>query len=59
MVSQSLLMELKEILKADYDFEPNQTELSESGNTLIDYFEALLKAKRNKYEGENLRNRNS
>jgi len=57
MVSQTLLLELKDILKNSYGYEPSETELSEFGNTLVDYFETLLKAKRNKHENENFRNR--
>jgi hypothetical protein len=43
MVSQKLLNELKQIIKEDYGVELTQKETSEVGNTLVQFFELLIK----------------
>lgn len=43
MVSQELLEELGMIFKEDYQIDLQPQELSEIGNTLVNYFELLAK----------------
>lgn len=58
MVSQTLLLELKQILKESGYSDQTDSELSEFGNGLFNYFDQLAKlACENKYENENKRNK--
>ncbi len=58
MVSQTLLLELKQILKESGYSDQTDSELSELGNGLFNYFDQLTKiACESKYENENKRNK--
>lgn len=43
MVSKQLLEELRMIIKEDYGVELQPQDLSEVGNSLVEYFELLIK----------------
>lgn len=43
MVSKKLLQELKQIIKEEYRVELNPKEVSNIGNTLVNFFELLAK----------------
>ena len=45
MLSQQLLIELKEIMKSEYNAEIDMAMASEVGESLVQYFEALWKLK--------------
>lgn len=58
MVSEDLLVELKEIMKQDHKLDLSKKEVSDSGNGLCNYFVHLAKlACENYYENENKGNR--
>lgn len=58
MVSQTLLLELKQILKESGYSDQTDSEISELGNGLFNYFDHLVRlACENKYENENKRNK--
>lgn len=42
MVSQPLLSELRVILKEDYQLSVDDNELSEIGNSIVNFFELLI-----------------
>ncbi len=52
MVSQSLLVELKDIIQEDYGMKLPMKAISEIGNSLVGFFELLAKIEF-KTEGEN------
>ena len=43
MISQQLLIELKEILEQDYKLKPTMQEVFEIATALLGYFETLIK----------------
>ncbi len=43
MISQQLLIELKEILEQDYKLKPTMQEVLEIATALLGYFETLIK----------------
>lgn len=60
MVSQELLLELKDIIQEDYGVDLPMQAVSEIGNSLVGYFELLAKIEsEGEYEDENLRGTNS
>lgn len=52
MVSQTLLAELKTILKKDYDLDLNPEDTASVGNALVNYFGLLAKISGPNYEYE-------
>lgn len=50
------LLELRQILKEDFNFEPNDKELSNFAYSLVGYFDLLLKVdSRHKFRNSSLR----
>lgn len=58
MVSQELLVELKDIIQEDYGMELPIRVVSEIGNSLVGFFELLVKIE-SQHEYENSRGSNS
>lgn len=50
MLSKKLIHELIVILKDDYDVQLSDEEAENLGNSLVDYFEILLKVDQDEYE---------
>lgn len=60
MVSQELLVELKDIIREDYGVELPMQEVSFIGNSLVGFFETLSRIEfGNEYENENSRDSNN
>lgn len=51
MVSQELLVKLKDIIQEDYGMELPMQEISEIGNNLVGFFETLAKIEYSNREG--------
>ena len=53
MISQQLLSELKEIIKAEYGRDLEMSEVSQIGNGLVGWFDLLAKIKHEDNENDN------